>query len=174
MLELTVHYAVFIPVGLYVNGAAKMLLDAAILSKKYPMPVKDIFHDCCKAALTKDGWHISHDPYTLKVGKKDLFIDLGAEKLLAAHKGTQKIAVEIKSFVSPSEIKDLEVALGQYVLYQNVLIRIEPERTLYLAIRESSFIKLFEQEIGQILLENQVLKLLTFHPETEEIVRWIG
>jgi hypothetical protein len=26
----------------------------------------------------------------------------------------------------------------------------EPERTLYLAIRESSFIKLFEQEIGQI------------------------
>ena len=99
---------------------------------------------------------------------------MGAEKLLAANKGSQKIAVEIKSFVSPSEIRDLEVALGQYVLYQNVLARIEPERTLYLAIRESSFLKLFEQEIGQILLENQVLKLLTFHPETEEIARWIG
>jgi XisH protein len=98
---------------------------------------------------------------------------LGAEKLIAADKGSQKIAIEIKSFVSPSEIRDLEVALGQYVLYQNVLMRIEPERTLYLAIRESSFLKLFEQEIGQILLENQVLKLLTFHPETEEIARWI-
>jgi XisH protein len=60
------------------------------------------------------------------------------------------------------------------VLYQNVLARIEPERILYLAIRESSFLKLFEQEIGQILLENQVVKLLTFHPETEEIARWIG
>jgi XisH protein len=138
------------------------------------MPAKDIFHDCFKAALIKDGWQISHDPYNLKVGKKDLFIDLGAEKLLAADKGSQKIAVEIKSFVSPSEIRDLEVALGQYVLYQNVLTRIEPERTLYLAIRESSYLKLFEQEIGQILLENQVLKLLTFHPETEEIARWIG
>lgn len=137
------------------------------------MPAKDIFHDCFKVALIKDGWHISHDPYNLKVGKKDLFIDLGAEKLLAADKGTEKIVVEIKSFVSPSEIRDLEVALGQYVLYQNVLMRIEPERTLYLAVRESSYIKLFEQEIGQILLENQVLKLLTFSPETKEITRWI-
>jgi hypothetical protein len=137
------------------------------------MPAKDIFHDCCKVALIKDGWNISHDPYNLKVGKKDLFIDLGAEKLLAADKGTEKIVVEIKSFVSPSEIRDLEVALGQYVLYQNVLMRIEPERTLYLAVRESSYVKLFEQEVGQILLENQVLKLLTFNPETEEITRWI-
>jgi hypothetical protein len=137
------------------------------------MPAKDIFHDCFKAALIKDGWDITNDPYNLKVGKKDLFIDLGAEKLLAADKGTEKIAVEIKSFVSPSEIRDLEVALGQYVLYQNVLMRIAPERTLYLAIRESSFVKLFEQEIGQILLENKVLKILTVNPETEEIIRWI-
>ena len=76
------------------------------------MPAKDIFHDPFKTALLKDGWTVTHDPYSLKVGKKDLFIDLGAEKLLAAEKDTQKIAVEIKSFVSPSEIKDLEIALG--------------------------------------------------------------
>lgn len=94
------------------------------------MPVKDIFHDCVKVALVKDGWQISHDPYSLKVGKKDLFIDLGAEKLIAAEKGSAKIAVEIKSFVSPSEIQDLENALGQYILYQNVLQRIEPDRIL--------------------------------------------
>jgi hypothetical protein len=99
------------------------------------------------------GYHITNDPYNLKVGKKDLFIDLGAEKLLAADKGTEKIAVEIKSFVSPSEIRDLEVSLGQYVLYQNILMRIAPERTLYLAIRESSFVKLFGQEMGEILLK---------------------
>ena len=137
------------------------------------MPAKDIFHDCFKAALLKDGWNVTHDPFTLKVGRKDLFIDLGAEKLLAAERDTQKIAIEIKSFVSPSEIRDLEIALGQYVLYQNVLMRTEPDRVLYLAIRESSFVKLFEQEIGQILLENKVLKLLTFNPETEELTRWI-
>jgi len=137
------------------------------------MPSRDLFHDCVRTALIKDGWIISRDPYSLKVGKKDLFIDLGAEKILAAEKGLQKIAIEIKSFVGASEIKDLELAIGQYVLYENVLARVEPDRVLYLAIRESSFLKLFEQEIGQILLENDVLKLLTFNPETEVLVQWI-
>jgi XisH protein len=137
------------------------------------MSAKDIYHDSCKQALIKDGWAISHDPYSLKVGKKDLFIDLAGEKLLTAEKDTQKIAVEIKSFISPSEIRDLEVALGQYILYQNVLSRIEPDRILYLAIRDASFMKLFEQEVGQILLENKVLKLLTFNPDQEIITRWI-
>jgi XisH protein len=138
------------------------------------MPAKDLFHDCVKVALIRDGWKISHDPYSLKIGKKDLFVDLGAEKLITAEKDFVKIAVEIKSFVSPSEIQDLENALGQYVLYQNVLQKIEPERVLYLAIREAVFHKLFEQEIGQILLENKVLKLLAFNPETEEITKWIS
>ena len=137
------------------------------------MPAKDIYHDSCKQALIKDGWHISHDPYNLKIGRKDLFIDLAGEKLITAEKDTQKIAVEIKSFISPSEIRDLETALGQYILYQNVLSRIDPERTLYLAIRDASFLKLFEQEVGQILIENQVLKLLTFNPDQEVITRWI-
>ena len=52
------------------------------------MPAKDIFHDPFKTALLKDGWTVTHDPYSLKVGRKDLFIDLGAEKLLAAEKDT--------------------------------------------------------------------------------------
>jgi hypothetical protein len=137
------------------------------------MPAKDIFHNSVKVALIKDGWQISHDPYSLKVGRKDLFIDLGAKKLISAEKGSEKIAVEIKSFVSSSEIQDLENALGQYVLYQNVISRIEPDRVLYLAIREVVFYRLFEQAIGQILLENKVLKLVTFNPETEVIAKWI-
>ena len=138
------------------------------------MPAKDIFHDCVRSALTKDGWIISHDPYSLKVGKKDLFVDLGAEKLLTAEKGLEKIAIEIKSFVGASEIKDLELAIGQYILYKNVLGKIEPDRVLYLAVRESTFLKLFEQEIGQILLENDVMKILTFNPEQETLVQWIN
>jgi XisH protein len=138
------------------------------------MPAKDLFHDCVKVALIRDGWRISHDPYSLKIGKKDLFVDLGAEKLITAEKDSIKIAVEIKRFVSPSEIQDLENALGQYILYQNVLQKIEPDCVLYLAIREAVFHKLFEQEVGQILLENKILKLLTFNPETEVITKWIS
>lgn len=138
------------------------------------MPAKDIFHDSCKAALIKDGWTITHDPLSLRMGKKDLFVDLGAERLLAAEKSHQKIAIEVKSFVSQSEIRDLENALGQYVLYQNVLDVIEPDRQLYLAVRESVFLDLFEEEIGKLLLERQVLRLLTFDPELEVLRQWIN
>jgi len=138
------------------------------------MPAKDIFHDCVKTALIKDGWEITHDPLSLRIGKKDLFIDLGAEKLLAAEKNNQRIAVEIKSFISASGMRDLENAIGQYIVYQNVLSVTSPERLLYLAIRESVFVNLFQDELGKLLLERQALKILTFDPELEAVTQWIG
>ena len=99
------------------------------------MPAKDIYHDCVKIALIKDGRTVNHDPLSLKIGKKDIFVDLAAHKLLAATKQGQKIAVEIKSFIGTSEIEDLKNALGQYVLYQKILHYLASERKLYLAIR---------------------------------------
>jgi hypothetical protein len=80
------------------------------------MPAKDIYHDHVKNALTKDGWTVTHDSLALKWGRKDMYADLGAEKLLAAEKKERKIAVEVKSFVGASMIKDLRDALGQYVM----------------------------------------------------------
>jgi len=59
------------------------------------MPAKDLVHDLVRTALEKDGWLITHDPYFMPVGKERSFIDLGAEKILAATKENQKIAVEI-------------------------------------------------------------------------------
>src|SRR3954463_401373 len=71
------------------------------------MSAKDHYHDCVKNALIKDGWVITHDPLRLPWGKKDLYVDLGAEQLLAAEKGEVRIAVEIKSFLGRSEVDDL-------------------------------------------------------------------
>ena len=65
------------------------------------MPAKDIYHDNIKNALIKDGWTITHDPYVVQYGRKDLFIDLGAKKLIAATQGNLKIAVEVKSCFNP-------------------------------------------------------------------------
>ena len=62
-----------------------------------------------------------NDPLKLQWGSKDLFVDLGAERLLAADKEGRKIAVEVKSFSGASEIDDLEKALGQFILYHDVL-----------------------------------------------------
>ena len=137
------------------------------------MPAKDIYHNTVKTALVKDGWTITHDPLSLRFGKRDLFVDLGAEKLLAAEKGSQKIAVEVKSFIGPSGMQDLENALGQFVLYQNTLSIVEPDRTLFLAIREAVYIDLFQEEIGKMLLERNVLQIFAFDPDKEVITRWI-
>src|SRR5687767_14951209 len=76
------------------------------------MPARDRYHVEVKQALIKDGWTITHDPLRLKWGVKDMYVDLGAERLLAAEKGSSKIAVEIKSFMGLSEMEDLEKLSG--------------------------------------------------------------
>ena len=61
---------------------------------------KDIFHDAVKTALVKEGWQITHDPYAFELGEVSFRIDLGAERVIAAERGDEKIAVEIKTFVA--------------------------------------------------------------------------
>lgn len=137
------------------------------------MPAKDTYHDTVRSALEKDGWMITDDPLTLKWGIKDLFVDFGAQKLLAAQKNDIKIAVEVKSFIGASPMTDLQKGLGQYILYLDILARIQPDRDLYLAIREETFSEIFEEPIGQLLLENKRKRLLVVNPEEEVIVQWI-
>jgi XisH protein len=97
---------------------------------------KDIYHEAVRIALEADGWTITDDPYYLKAKPHTLRVDLGAEKLFAAEKGLDKIAVEIKSFIKDSFIYDFYEASGQYQFYEEFLEEQEKERVLYLAISE--------------------------------------
>jgi len=128
------------------------------------MPARDIYHDVVKNALVKDGWTITHDPLRLTLGGKDMYVDLGAERLLAAEKGEQRIAIEIKSLVGDSEMTDLERAIGQYVLYRAVLAEREPGRVLYLAIPKD-ILDIFDQPLGKLLLKTILCKLLGLTPK---------
>lgn len=134
---------------------------------------KDIYHDTVRTALEKDNWIITDDPLTLKVGRRDLFVDLGAEKLLAAQREGKKIAVEIKSFISQSPVKDLENALGQYILYLKILERLEPDRLLYLAIHEEIYLTFFSEDVVKFILEDRLMKVIVFDPIQEVITQWI-
>lgn len=82
------------------------------------MPSKDIFHESVRNALQKDGWNITHDPLYIKVDDIEFFVYLGAERLLAAQKQGQQIAVEVKSFVGASEVTEFHLALGQTLNYR--------------------------------------------------------
>ena len=46
------------------------------------MPAKNLYHDAVVDTLTADGWTITDDPLRLKVGERDLLVDLGAERPL--------------------------------------------------------------------------------------------
>jgi hypothetical protein len=48
------------------------------------MPARDILHDIVKEALIKDGWVITHDPFLVAFGIRKVYVDLDAERLLAA------------------------------------------------------------------------------------------
>jgi hypothetical protein len=137
------------------------------------MPAKDFYHNTVKLALIKDGWTITDDPFKLEVDRRDLFIDFGAEKLLIAQRANQKIAVEVKSFISPSPVNDLEQALGQYLLYEDLLRISHPDRILYLAVREAVYNSFFQEKIVQIVLESRHLKLVIFNETQEEIIQWL-
>ncbi|MDV7396369.1 element excision factor XisH family protein, partial [Arthrospira platensis SPKY1] len=67
---------------------------------------KDIYHDNVRKALERDGWLITHDPYTVRVEEVGYEIDFGAEPLIAAEKQDQLIAVEVKSFAGPSAVNE--------------------------------------------------------------------
>ncbi len=66
------------------------------------MSAKDVFHEVVKIALQKDGWQITHDPLLFHVGGVKMSIDLPAQKLIAAERENEKIAVEVKSFLEKS------------------------------------------------------------------------
>jgi hypothetical protein len=126
------------------------------------MPARDRYHDQVKSALIKDGWAITQDPLHVKWAKKDLYIDLGAERILAAEKGTRKIAVEVKSFLGLSDMADLEQAIGQYTIYEEVLSRVEPD-----------YATVFENSIGRLLVDARGIQLIVFDPESETIRQWL-
>lgn len=75
------------------------------------MSKKDIYHSLVRRALEKDGWKI-HDPLIIPAGKRKIKVDLGAEPLIAAEKNSEKIAVEVKSFLNLSLLYDFYEALG--------------------------------------------------------------
>ncbi|NEO54064.1 MAG: fatty-acid oxidation protein subunit alpha [Okeania sp. SIO3B5] len=137
------------------------------------MPAKDIFHNAVKLGLEKEGWIITSDPLHLDFGGVEIYIDLGAEKLITAERAGEKIAVEVKSFISDSAISEFHKALGQFINYQTVLSQKEPERELYLAVPQTTYEEFFKLELIQLVIKNQYIKLIIYHPEQETIEQWI-
>lgn len=139
------------------------------------MAAKDIYHEAVKNALIKDGWTITADPYPLEYEDVELYPDLAVEKLISGEQKQRKIIVEIKSFISPSPLKDFELALGQYILYRNLIQLAQDEyQEIYLAIKDEVYQTLFQRKSIKAVVKLNQLALLTINTEKEEIVQWIN
>lgn len=137
------------------------------------MPAKDVFHDLVKHALEKEGWVVTHEHYHLKVDDRDMFIDLAAEKILAAEKDGVRIAVEVKSFVSPSPLSDFHLAIGQFINYRLALYEHDPHRHLFLAIPLDTYETFFGLPFVQKVIQTQQVALIVYSLEQEVITTWI-
>lgn len=138
------------------------------------MPAKDIYHDAVKNALIKDGWTITADPYKIKYKDAELFADLAVEKPIVAEQNGRRIVVEIKSFLSSSPMRDFELALGQYILYRNLINLTDPEYQIYLAIKDSIYENFFRRDSIQDITKINQLLLIVVDMEKEEILQWLN
>ena len=135
---------------------------------------KDLYHDAVRTSLEKDGWTITHDPFRLldKNRNIDYEVDLGAEKLLAAEKGTEKIAVEVKSFLKTSLINEFHSILGQYITYFDALELLNSEHQLILAIPRFAETRLQDYPFLLHLIDKHRIKMLVYDESEQIILSW--
>jgi hypothetical protein len=134
---------------------------------------KDLFHDVVKDALVAAGWQITHDPFPVDYGDVQMQIDLGAERLLAAQRDSEKIAVEVKSFTNPSAISEFHTAVGQYLNYRRALRSQEPARLLYLAVPSQTYEEFFRLRFIQEGVQEYQIALIVYDVEERRITQWI-
>jgi hypothetical protein len=135
------------------------------------MSRRDLYHEIVRKALIREGWTITHDPYIINSDPK-LAVDMGAERIIAAKREQNRIAVEIKSFVRASQVVDLHDAVGQYAIYDIFLRKQEPERLLYLAVPIHAFENILSREVGQVIVSTLKINLLVYSLSEKEPLIW--
>ena len=133
---------------------------------------RDLYHEIVKTALEQEGWIITHDPYPIKIGSVRMFLDLAAERIIAAEKGNEKIAIEIKSFIGDSTITDFHEAMGQYGNYQIALEDEEPDRILYLAVPNQIYQSFFQEPFIQKVIQKKSVSIIVYEPNSTQLVLW--
>lgn len=114
------------------------------------MPKRDVYHQCVRIALEKDGWEITDDPLNLSIEDTPLLADLAAEAVFVAERKGEQIAVEIKTFAGQSLVTNLHEAVGQYGVYKVALAELYPTWTMYLAVPEPVYNNFFQRRFGAI------------------------
>ena len=137
------------------------------------MARRDKTHEIVRRALEREGWVITNDPLLVKIGRKSVQIDLGAERMLAAEKGDEKIAVEIKSFIGTSTITEFYRATGQFLLYGKAMKRQYPDRILYLALPVEAYEELSDDIFDFEDFADLRHQMIVYDNDEKSPLKWI-
>jgi hypothetical protein len=70
-------------------------------------------------------------------------------------------------------MRDFENALGQYILYRDILELGNKDYKIYLAVRDTVFDIFFKRKSIQSVVKRNQMEFIIFNNEREEIVSWI-
>ncbi len=136
------------------------------------MPQLDSCHPQVVHALEKAGWAVVVSPFRLESPLNDLFVDILLDR--SSEPETQQIiVVEVKCFTDRNaQTYELYVAIGQYLVYRELLTANGIEHPLYLAVPSVAFYGIFEA-IGMPVAIKTQMKLVIIDLDKEEVVQWI-
>lgn len=132
------------------------------------MPQLDTCHQQVARALEKDGWAVSPVPHAIRVpGRRyPLLADFRARR-----GQVEIIIVEIKCFVD-EELEELYGAIGQYLVYRDLLRQAPTKPALYLAVPTHAYYGIF-REAGLGVVNEARIKLIVVDIDNEVIEQWI-
>lgn len=133
---------------------------------------RDKIHEAVKKSLIKDEWIVTDDPLVLLPNEENISIDLGAEKVLLAERGFEKIAVEVKTFDQPSLIYEFHRAIGQYIDYESALIEANEDRVLFMAVSSLIYPRLLNNKVIKRSIERTGMRILVVDVKNETIKSW--
>ena len=70
-------------------------------------------------------------------------------------------------------MRDLQEAVGQFVVYRALLSRAEPDRLLFLGVPTRVYDSVLSEPLGQLVAADVRLRILVFDEQQQKVVRWI-
>jgi XisH protein len=71
-------------------------------------------------------------------------------------------------------MESLHLAVVQFAVYRAVLRRLDPGRTLFLAVPDDAYARIFEDELGRFVVHDAGINFLVHQVGERMGLRWIG
>ncbi|KKI99525.1 element excision factor XisH family protein [Prochlorothrix hollandica] len=140
------------------------------------MGANNQWHDALCHALEQEGWGITRDPLPLVVNPevKRHPVQGGGDSVVAADRGDEHIAIEVKSFGQDSAIVRFYEALRQYLSDRTLLQHQYPQYVLYLAVPLEIYNSFFSTPLARAIMNSEDLNLIVYNPHLQQITHWIN